>query len=275
MNISLDGAFPRSALNPVPIIDFAALKNIKLEFLKIGKALNGEPIVDLTAYGLNARRYYSRKDMHNWPYGGQITNNNSILVRASVAEMLISVNKQLAGFGLELLILDGLRTLAEQKALWQYFERVVKSQNPNLTNIELTNITSTYCWDPVTFRPHDVSTWPVHMTGGSVDVSLCCHDSHELVFMGSVFDDPSEVSHTDYFEHKALKHSCSNIGLTSSETCALYYRRILFHAMEDAGFTNYAPEWWHFDYCTILFNKAAAMRGKKMSPIYGIPSIDV
>ncbi len=59
--------------------------------------------------------------------------------------------------------------------------------------------------------------------------------------MGTIFDDASPVSRTDYFE----QHLDQTSG--SSED-ARRNRRLLYWAMASAGFTNYAYEWWHYDY---------------------------
>ncbi|MBQ4051251.1 MAG: hypothetical protein IJD13_06430, partial [Oscillospiraceae bacterium] len=42
-------------------------------------------------------------------------------------------------------------------------------------------------------------------------------------------------------------------------------RRLLYHVMIRAGFTNYDGEWWHFDYGNPLW---ASRTGKE--PFYGL-----
>ena len=54
--------------------------------------------------------------------------------------------------------------------------------------------------------------------------------------MGTEFDSFSITAHTAYFEDIAAGTQIRN------------NRRILYHAMIRAGFSNLPTEWWHFDY---------------------------
>ena len=51
----------------------------------------------------------------------------------------------------------------------------------------------------------------------------------------------------------------------SAELRALGNRRLLYHVMVSAGFTNYPDEWWHFDYGN---QNWALMSGRKAA-VYG------
>ncbi len=79
---------------------------------------------------------------------------------------------------------------------------------------------------------------PPHLTGGSVDVTLYELSSGQPLDMGSDFDETDEISYTSALE--------SNDDETYR--AAKLNRRILFHAMSAAGFTNLPTEWWHYDY---------------------------
>src|SRR5690606_40003770 len=79
-----------------------------------------------------------------------------------------------------------------------------------------------------------------HSTGGAVDLTLRWRGGESL-FMGSLFADPSPVSHTAHFE--ALKGR-----LSFSEEEARANRRLLYWLMREAGFASNPSEWWHFSY---------------------------
>ncbi|MFY0520818.1 M15 family metallopeptidase [Lysinibacillus sp. UGB7] len=60
--------------------------------------------------------------------------------------------------------------------------------------------------------------------------------------LGTAFDEISEKSATRYFE----QHTAGNV-----EACK--HRRILYNCMTMTGFTNYAEEWWHYDFHNIAW----------------------
>lgn len=78
------------------------------------------------------------------------------------------------------------------------------------------------------------------MRKDSVTESLCQDYLKEVddVDMGTSFDSFKETAWSAYFEK-------NNSNLDAREN-----RRILYHAMLDAGFTNLPSEWWHYDYGT-------------------------
>ncbi len=82
-----------------------------------------------------------------------------------------------------------------------------------------------------------------HLTGGSVDLTIC-DEGRNPIWMGTTFDDFTELAHTRYFEDKLARGE----HLTAEETVALNNRRMLYWTMKATGFTNYSCEWWHYDY---------------------------
>ncbi len=76
--------------------------------------------------------------------------------------------------------------------------------------------------------------------------------------MGSIFDDAASVSGTCYFEKRRHK--------SQSALEARRNRRLLVHAMEEAGFANYPGEWWHFDFGTQMW---VMNGGHNCSAFYG------
>jgi zinc D-Ala-D-Ala dipeptidase len=78
----------------------------------------------------------------------------------------------------------------------------------------------------------------IHSYGMAVDVTLLNRNGEELD-MGTAFDEMSETSHPEH-ESEFLK-----TGDLRSEHLA--NRHLLRDAMNHAGFTGIATEWWHFD----------------------------
>ncbi|WP_273854074.1 M15 family metallopeptidase [Guptibacillus spartinae] len=94
-----------------------------------------------------------------------------------------------------------------------------------------------------------------HMTGGSVDVSLA--DSH-----GNVLDMGTDLSHSAPQNKSTLHYEQLKDGELSDEAKELREnRRILFHAMSDAGFTNNPLAWFHWDYGNLWWGKATGRNG--------------
>jgi D-alanyl-D-alanine dipeptidase len=217
--------------------------------------LASEPLVDLSGFGIACESYYARTDGLNAPYYRAIVGApQTVHAREGVGRRLETVNEALAPAGLELLVWDGYRPLGVQIALWEFFlgeaARVLGADAPEADRIEFTR---TYCSDPRGFDPGDHRTWPLHLTGGSVDLTLR-RKGGEPLFMGGVFDDPAPLSHTAFFEPGAV----ASEPLSHAEARA--NRRLLFWAMEDAGFVNFHAEWWHFDFGGQLWAVGEAAR---------------
>lgn len=219
--------------------------------------LNKEPLVDVGEYGIASRSAYARA--HAPYYRSFESSLGQVLVRETVAEKLRRVNDLLRPYGAEVLTLDGFRPIDLQHDLWNHFIEQGKTQLENPTEEELTRFAGQFCSDPRGFDKNDFRTWPVHNTGGAIDLTLrSVYDGHEL-FMGSIFDDADGVSSTRHFE---------TAGLTSQSAIeAKRNRRLLFHAMTAVGFANYAHEWWHFDFGTQMWvmnggHKCAARYGR-------------
>lgn len=205
----------------------------------VSSAANKEPLVDLRAYGIAGAQYYARTDGLNPPYYRTICNhdNGRLLCRKTVAEKLKRVNEHLRPYGVELYVYDAYRPIECQRSLWTYFVKVAGDKAGN------------YCSDPRSFNESDVHTWPIHTTGGAVDLTLRALSTRELLYMGTVFDEASPASITNTFE--------ANAGDDDSASLieAKRNRRLLYWAMHSEGFTNYPYEWWHFDYGTQMWVK--------------------
>lgn len=216
---------------PIPALNNAPTA---LDYHQIPIDLNSnearEPLVDATKFGIKTKSYYA----HKFPSA-----LDKVLVRRSVAGKLEKVNSFLKPSGVEVVILDGYRPVELQRELWQHFIAKAKSILPNPTEEQCIEFAGRFCSDPRKFNRDDWRTWPTHNTGGAVDVTLQEIGTGRQLNMGGAFDDASEVSYTDHYEH--------GIASTYAEE-ARKNRRLLYGAMTAAGFANYPYEWWHFDY---------------------------
>jgi D-alanyl-D-alanine dipeptidase len=205
---------------------------------------HGELLVDLRRYGIASESFYARKDGLNAPLYRQFrTAMKSVYVRKGVAEKLAEVNRILADYGVEVLVLDGFRPVCVQAELWKWNIELAREILPNPTPAECVRFALRFCSDPGRFDEDDPTTWPTHSTGAAVDLTLRELKSGRLLYMGGIYLDPSEKSSTRFYEKEPLPSE-------RSELEARRNRRLLYHAMVAVGFVNYPYEWWHFDYLT-------------------------
>lgn len=219
-----------------------------------------EPLVDIRDFAIAGESFYARTDGHNDPYRRALKTDPRILCRLGVAQALVAVNRRLEAYGVEVFVLDAHRGVEVQQALWDHFMEASRRQAPGAGEKELTAMTRLYCSDPRRFDPQDPHSWPVHSTGGAVDLTLRRLGTAEPLFMGGVFDDASEVSATRFFEARAAAAATGRApALSTGDEAALRHRRLLHHAMRAEGFTNYAPEWWHYDLGTQMWAMLTAL----------------
>lgn len=135
--------------------------------------------------------------------------------------------------GLHFVIWDAWRPFALQEELFRvYTEELIDDMHlEKLPPQEQRNAVRRYVCEPI----EDRDCPPVHTTGGAIDLTLADEEGR-LLDMGTGFDSFSPATHTAYFE----EHPGNELARDN--------RRILYEAMTGAGFTNYATEWWHFDY---------------------------
>lgn len=169
--------------------------------------------------------------------------------RSEVFERLLQAAAHLPD-GVRLVVLDAWRPLAVQQYLYDSLRNALAERHPQAGSSELERLTGQFV-SPPSSRQKDPSP---HLTGGAVDVTLCDADGRWLD-MGSRFDEASPISHTRHFE-----------GLEQPDASQMRirrHRRLLFHAMQRAGFSNLPSEWWHFDYGNQLWawnNQARSAR---------------
>lgn len=187
---------------------------------------NNEPLVSLMQYAPQLEVYPA------YYHEGLACAMADCLVRSSVADRLLQAAKLLPA-SLRLVVLDGYRPLQVQQALYDRFKQQLLAQGWTESEelyAELHRFVARPTADPA--KP------PRHLTGGAVDLTIAGPDG--WLVMGTAFDDFSERACTRYFETLA--------DMSDADREAQANRRLLYHVMTRAGFTNYADEWWHFDY---------------------------
>jgi len=159
----------------------------------------------------------------------------------------------------KIVIMDAWRPEKVQESLFVSYREELKSKCPGVKAKELEDLTARFV-----AHPSSVSSCPSpHITGGAVDISMV--DQRGLFLeMGTIFDQTSETSQTCYYEKKLAE----GIDLNERESSALENRRILYHTMINAGFTNYPEEWWHFDYGNQ--NWAYLSKSQDVTAFYGV-----
>lgn len=253
-------------LHPTAAISTVNYQNVPIDF---SNTLYNEPLVNIQNYGLAGCSYYYENNGANKPYCARLGGSLSeIMVRESIANMLSEVNTSLYEFGVELFIWDAFRPLETQKGIWNFFEARVKVKLPEASSEQINMEVSKYVSDPRTFDKNDSTTWPSHITGASVDLTLRDKEDLKFLDMGTYFDEMGHVAHSDYYEQE-LVHG----HIDESNSCLLN-RRLLHYAMNSQGFTNYHREYWHFDWGNQLHQlvKAICSFSKPKAAWYGLAS---
>ena len=205
--------------NPPPIPPLSEPPN----WARLPIAECGEPLVPVTeSERLRTRSLYAEMKIPDAP--------TVLTVRAGVRDRLIAASDSLPE-GVALVVFDGFRPLAVQQWLWDDFSAQIRANNPGFSNDEVGAAVRQF----VAFPEADPLAPPPHRTGGAVDVYLIDSTTGEMFPMGTEADEVAPESVTRWFEEHPIEPFTTN-------------RRLLFHAMIDAGFTNYRGEWWHFDY---------------------------
>ena len=217
--------------------------------------LGKELLID-TSNIIAGNAWYARDDGLNPPYYQKLSNYSKIYLRKSVVEKLQKINQKLKKHSLELYLLDGWRSINTQAQLWEFFIKSAYTQSSNANKEEAEKIAAQFCSNPSLFDPQKPETSPPHATGGAVDLTLRNFKTKEHLFMGGIFDDPSEISFTRFFEDK------ENLNPSSIE--ARNNRRIIYHLMIEEDFTPHPCEWWHFDFGNFRWAK-----NKKTKAFYG------
>jgi D-alanyl-D-alanine dipeptidase len=172
-----------------------------------------------------------------------------------VAERLIRVNARLRPFDAEIFVVDAYRPIRCQAGLWEFFWAQARREMPEATREEQENYVRNFVSDPTRFAREDSRTWPVHSSGGAVDVILRRADTRETLDLGARFDEMSPDSYSDALERKLAA------GEIAADDPRLLNRRLLHWAMAEEGFVNYPFEFWHFDYGDQMYVLHARLLG--------------
>ncbi len=237
------------ALRRRPIPDQAPARARKQGFRDYPIAAAGtEAMVELAALGIAGENYYW--SARNPPYWRRIEGATpKLMLRESVAARLARVNARLGEAGLELFVFDAWRPRAVQA----YFHDVwmpaeIAKRRPDLSGDALVREVERYWAAP---SASDARPAP-HATGAACDLSIRWKGA-DLLWMGSIFDDVTELAHRDRFESARAE-------MRFSDEEARANRRLLHWAMDAEGFEGHPDEWWHFSYGDQLW---AALSGAK------------
>ncbi|SHO53556.1 M15 family metallopeptidase [Desulfopila aestuarii] len=181
--------------------------------------------------------------------------------RKSVLDKLLQASLLLPNH-LRFVVLDAWRSQQLQKVLFKQCKSALANIYSDASEEEILAKTQQY----VAIPSQDALAPSPHSTGGAIDLTIATRDGVPL-FFGSPFDDPSEISNTNYFEDKLEKGEL----LSEREEIALKNRRILYNTMKQLGFVNYSCEWWHFEYGT---QRWAIETGKEFA-IYGPTAVSL
>ncbi|WFQ78610.1 M15 family metallopeptidase [Xenorhabdus sp. SF857] len=143
------------------------------------------------------------------------------MVRKSVAEKL-RLASQLLPAHLGILVLDGWRSRETQQALQEITQAKIAEQYTDLSAEEQRKLLQQFV-APAPVEENQISP---HLTGGSVDVTLFDIASGHPLFLGTEFDEVSELSYTAALEKAPeKKYACyfiSPITLSSHDASRVY-----------------------------------------------------
>jgi D-alanyl-D-alanine dipeptidase len=198
-----------------------------------------EPLVDLRARGIAGENYYFTA--RNPPYWRAICGAIAgLYARQSVAAKLVRINETLVDAGLELYVFDAYRPRAVQA----YFHDVWMPGELKRHRLELSGEALNAEVERYWAAPTDDPARPApHETGAALDLTLRWIGG-EALWMGSLFDDVTEIAHRDRFEREVDQ----DFGLLFSDAEARANRRLLHWVMAEEGFAGHPDEWWHFSW---------------------------
>lgn len=233
---------PLAGYRAKPLVDeVAAAERLRPGYrdhaMDLAHTAQHDPLIDLNAAGVAGENYYHSQ--HNPPYHGRIKGAVPYLyLRAPLVRALKDVNARLAPYGLELWVFDAWRPIAVQNHFHDHWmPNHLRNMHPELAGDTLQSEVEKYWARGAPGGVVDPLSPPPHNTGAAVDLTIRRTKGAEL-FMGSIFDDVTDVSNTAHFETVS--------GMAFSATEARDNRRMLYWLMSEAGFANNPTEWWHY-----------------------------
>jgi D-alanyl-D-alanine dipeptidase len=204
---------------------------------------NAERLVDIRTFGLAGDNFYYRRD--NPPYFRRIDSSiEQLYLRETVAGLLGQVNADLAPLDLEIYVFDAFRPIEIQNYMHdRWFPEYLLERNPELSQQDLFAEVEKY-WAKGSSNGHEIDprSPPPHSTGAAIDLTIRSRVRGDHLFMGTIFDDVSKLSHTAFYEGPD-----GNLPGFSEEEAARN-RRLLYWIMVRRGFVNNPTEWWHFSW---------------------------
>lgn len=196
-----------------------------------------EPLIHADAFGLAGRNYYAH-DL-NPPYWAKAPGSiDALLMRKSVGEKLARVDFRLKKLGFQLFLFDAWRPRAVQAFFHNVWTpREISKRRPDLSGDALKEEVTRYWAAPT----EDAKRPAPHATGAAIDLTIAIVNGPPL-WMGSLFDDASELAHTARFE------SSEGEMISFSDDEARANRRLLYWLMTEEGFYNVRNEWWHYSW---------------------------
>jgi D-alanyl-D-alanine dipeptidase len=226
-------------VKPIPSQDSARAARQGFRSLPIDAdhARAREPLVQIAAEGVAGENYYH--SARNAPYWGRIEGSiPELYLRRSVAAKLARINERLSAADLELYVFDAWRPRAVQVYFHDvWMPRELARRRPELSGEALTREVERYWAAPT----RDAASPAPHATGAAVDLTLRWRNG-ETLWMGSIFDDATEIAHRDHLEGAA------ETGMCFSDEEARANRRLLHWVMTEEGFVGHPEEWWHFSW---------------------------
>jgi len=160
--------------------------------------------------------------------------------------------------GYKFVVLDAWRPIEVQQSLFDAFKIIVRERHPEIeAEDEITEMATQF----VALPSLDDKKPSPHDTGGAVDLTIADENGIWLD-MGTCFDEMTDRTITRYYEEKFE----SGDPLSEREIEIAKNRRLLYHIMIKAGFTNYTDEWWHYDFGDQLW---AYHNAGEVKAIYG------
>ena len=194
----------------------------------------GEPLRDITEQP--ALRLDPRKADPQRAYAKVRT---GVLDRLTIAQASLPT-------GLHLLIIEGYRAPALQRAYFATYEAELQRLHPDRSPGEIAVLASRYV------APEDVAP---HPAGAAVDLTLCRSDGVELDLGTPVNATPEASSGACYFAAPQV------IGPARAN------RDLLSGVLTRAGLVNYPTEWWHWSYGDRYWAHATGAPHARYAPV--------
>jgi D-alanyl-D-alanine dipeptidase len=175
--------------------------------------------------------------------------DNDGWLRQSLTQKLILVNQRLSAFNVQLIILDAFRSIECQRGLWAFYHQQYAQNNPQASASQCQQYAAKFVQDINNFNPLEPNRCPAHMTGASIDATLCHLGSGELLDMGTDFEQQVAQSRTDYFERQL------QAGMIDDNDLRLNNRRLMHWAFSQEGILNDPALFWHHDWGNQLWFK--------------------